>query len=197
MSDSTLTDGVLTLRRSTSEARALALALGTFLRRTGAVGRFVLSSDDAAFAPVRDGLVQGLVLTGIDVIDIDVADRDAARAVCVAIDARGHVHIGATDAGADRDRATLFVIVGGEALLPAEMARVGAILERGDFASGEGVLTVTTIADVQRVPRALSAATITTTARLKASAVHEPTPQESTGRVRRAGPLDEDTWVDG
>jgi hypothetical protein len=194
MSDSTPHgDSALLVARDTADARALAFAIGTFLRRAGAVGRTLLSSTNAALAPVRDGLVQGLVLTGIDVVDVGVVDDSHASRAAHALSARAELRV----APGDDTRASLTFVVAGAPLSSSDALRIREILEKGDFASGEGVLTVCSPRDILAGTLALSPAAASSTKQKAVPVRARADEAEATGRVKKAGFLEEDTWVDG
>ena len=124
----------------------LGRAIGTVVRRHGQATNTVLigRGPGAADASVRDGLVAGLVLGGLHVVDLGVVESDrfmAALRVGPNPSVRGaHAWPAAAGVlvGTASDSVGVMVFAGGRPLVGAHLVEVAAVAERGAFVGCPG-----------------------------------------------------------
>jgi phosphomannomutase/phosphoglucomutase len=120
-------------------AARLGRALGTLVRRRTSGGKqkvVVARADDGATLPVRDGLVQGLLLSGHDVKDIGTVGSDVFTFALRHLGAAGGVVVTTAGEGA----LSLIVFLAGRPVVGEGLQALAHIADGDDFAAGEGAL---------------------------------------------------------
>ncbi len=125
-------------------AEAIGRAYGTMLRRGWNAAQCVAGGDQRASTPALSAaLIDGLRAAGVDVIEIGLAPSPlvywAAAQRCAAERPTGAAIVTASHNPADQNGVKLLQPTT-LPLLPDEIQQVGALIERGDYASGRGAL---------------------------------------------------------
>ena len=142
-------------------SRRLARAIGTVLRRRGAVdGAVVVGRDGLGKdATLRNGLASGLVMSGFDVVDIDVVESDRFTTTIRQgpIDGRRAWHpIGGVYVTRSKDAFSIMIFVanlgdseaGSRPLVGPDLALIARVADEGGFATVDG-------GSLRRLPSAL------------------------------------------
>lgn len=131
--------GVVDPQLDSATCELLGKGLGTTLIRAGAkncvLGRDVRLSSDR----IRDDFVRGLLSTGIDVIDLGVVPTPAVYYALYTMDVGGGVMITGSHNPAEYNG--FKSSIGKDSIYGEKIKAVQALIERGDFATGQGRVT--------------------------------------------------------